>query len=106
MARHQLVTGRWIAGKPYLGKAVATSRTATSEAHPATHTKLRKASQSFAVRCRESASSAFRARRALRFPLLLGPLQEVFSTGTAQMRAAVHDHHLAIDVAAAIRDQE
>src|SRR5207237_65653 len=52
MARHQLVTGRWIDGKPYTGKAVATRRTTGSEAHPAIHAKLRNV---FAARCRRKA---------------------------------------------------
>src|SRR5207237_10544876 len=54
----------------------------------------------------ESASSASRVRCALREALRLGPLQQIFGTATAQMLAAVPDHHLYIDVAGAIRDQE
>src|ERR1700733_15392990 len=46
------------------------------------------------------------ARGALRFPLRVGPLQQVLGARTAQMRAAILHHHLAIDVAGGIRNQE
>src|SRR5450759_698731 len=65
--------GRWIAGKCLFGKAVRDRRPGTS--------------------------SAFRPRRALLLPLRVGPGQEILGAGTAQLRAAILHHHLAIDVA-------
>src|ERR1700752_4376825 len=52
------------------------------------------------------ASSALDSRGALLVPLRVGPLQQVFRAGGAQMRAPVLHHHLAIDVRRRIRDQE
>src|SRR5438034_9777211 len=51
-------------------------------------------------------SRAFRSRRPLLLPLRIAPLQEILRARAAQMRAAVHHHHLAIDVTRPIRDQE
>src|SRR5262245_4294071 len=39
-------------------------------------------------------------------PLRVGPLQQILGSGTAQMRAAVLYHHLAINVRAGVRNQE
>src|SRR5438876_8381975 len=50
--------------------------------------------------------SAPGTRRPLFLPLRLGPLQQILGAGTSQMRAAVLHHHLAIDVAGLIRNQE
>src|ERR1700692_1992443 len=50
--------------------------------------------------------SAFSAALALFLPLRVGPLQQILGAGTAQMRAAVLHHHLAIDIAGLIGDQE
>src|SRR5438874_1765168 len=84
MARHPLVTGRWIAGKPTLVKAVATRRNAGSEAHPATHAKLCNVAPCAAGR---SVSSSFRARRALRLPLLLARMADLaIADGTVKAR--------------------
>src|SRR3990170_625894 len=55
---------------------------------------------------RRGPASALRPRRALLLPLRVGPLQQILGAGTAQMRAAVLHHHLAIDVAGAVRNQE
>src|SRR3984893_2335300 len=61
-------------------------------------------------RCRallpRHSSSAFRPRRPLLLPLRVGPLQQVLGAGTAQMRAAVLHHHLAIDVAGGIGNEK
>ena len=45
-------------------------------------------------------------RRPLLLPLRVGPLQQILGAGTAQMRATVLHHHLAIDIAAGIGNQE
>lgn len=39
-------------------------------------------------------------------PLVVGPLQQILGPGRAQMRPAILHHHLAIDIAGPIRDQE
>src|SRR5882757_2997135 len=51
-------------------------------------------------------ASSLGARGALLLPLFVGPVQQVLGAGTAQMRAAIHDHHLAIDVAGLVGNQE
>ena len=43
---------------------------------------------------------------ALLLPLRVGPLQQILGAGAAQMRAAILHHHLAIDVAGGIGNQE
>ena len=43
---------------------------------------------------------------ALLLPLRIGPLQEVFSAGTSQMRAAILHDHLAINIAGLVGDQK
>src|ERR1700694_264285 len=48
----------------------------------------------------------FRPSHPLLLPLRIRPCQEILGAGTAQMRAAVLHHHLAIDVASGIRNQE
>src|SRR6266436_4146978 len=59
------------------------------------------------LRCsRRHSSRAFRSRRPLLLPLLIGPLQQVLGAGTAQVRAAILHHHLAVDVTCPIRDQK
>src|SRR6476660_1335647 len=45
-------------------------------------------------------------RLPLRGPLRIGPLQQVFRAGTAQMRSAILHHHLAVDVRGLIGNQE
>src|SRR5258708_2308247 len=93
MARHPLAT--WpmgIAGKYPFGKAVTTLATATF----GTRTHAPRAADSLALR----------SRRPLLFPLRVAPLQQVLGAGPAQMRAAVLHHHLAIDVAGRIGNQE
>src|SRR6266566_748267 len=50
--------------------------------------------------------SAFRAFRALFLPLRGAPLQEILGARAAQMGAAVLHHHLAVDVAGGIGNQE
>src|SRR6202011_5835242 len=61
-------------------------------------------------RCRallpRHSASAFRTRRPLLLPLRVGPLQQILGAGTAQVRAAVLHHHLAIDVAGLIGNQK
>src|ERR1700738_23455 len=94
-----IVTGRWpdcvssrrgwIAGKCLFGKAVTGGLASTASS-----------------RVVALAASSFRARLALLLPLRIGPLQQILGAGTAQMRAAVLHHHLAIYVAGLIRDQE
>src|SRR5260370_16222211 len=50
--------------------------------------------------------SAYRPRGALLLPLRVAPLQQILGAGTAQMRAAILHHHLAIDIARGIRNQK
>ena len=50
--------------------------------------------------------SALRPRVALLLPLRVGPLQQILGAGTAQMRAAVLHHHLTVEVAGPVRNQE
>src|ERR1019366_1003465 len=57
-------------------------------------------------RARAQRGSRFRSRGALLLPLRVGPLQQILGAGTAQMRAAVLHHHLAIDVAGGIGNQK
>ena len=93
MARHPLAT--WpmgIAGKYLFGKAVTNLATATS----GTRTRAPRAADSLALG----------PRRPLLFPLRVAPLQQILGAGPAQMRAAVLHHHLAIDVAGLIGNQE
>src|SRR6267378_4783768 len=90
MARHPLAT--WpmgIAGKYPFGKAVTNLATATF----GTRTHAPRAADSLAL-------------RPLLFPLRVAPLQQILGAGPAQMRAAVLHHHLAIDVAGRIGNQE
>src|SRR4029077_12489759 len=79
---------RWIAGKCLFGKAVTRSPTAVSTA------------------ASRVACSAPGAALALLRPLRIGPLQQVLGAGAAQMRAAILHHHLAIDVAGLVGNQE
>src|SRR6202453_2591045 len=50
--------------------------------------------------------SGLRSRGSLLFPLRVAPMQQVLGAGTAQMRAAILHHHLAVDVAGAVGNQE
>src|SRR5437660_1772470 len=50
--------------------------------------------------------SVFAPRRALLFPLRVGPLQQILGPRRTQMRAAILHYHLAIDVAGLVRNQE
>src|SRR6516165_5720850 len=51
-------------------------------------------------------SSALGPRCPLVLPLFVAPLQEILGARGAQMRAAIHHHHLAIDVGGAVGNQE
>src|ERR1700692_5065804 len=50
--------------------------------------------------------SRLSAALALFFPLRVGPFQQTLGAGTAQRGASVLHHHLAIDIAGLIGDQE
>ena len=54
----------------------------------------------------QASVSAFRPALALFLPLRIAPLQEIFGAGTAQMRAAILHHHLAIDIAGLVGNQK
>ena len=104
-----IVTGRWpegasrrrawIAGKCFFGKAVTALPTAARRAASRTLYAIWRISNA-------APPSASGAAFALLLPLRIGPLQQILRAGTAQMRAAVLHHHLAVDVAGLIGNQE
>jgi Lon protease-like protein len=88
--------GGWIAGKCFFGKAVTALLTAVATLRPRILVTSRWRIKNAGL------ISTLRPALALLLPLRIGPLQQILGAGTAQMRAAILHHHLAIDVAGPI----